>query len=143
MANYLSHNSGDIKLEQPITVSSGASDAGKIAQTDANGQWDPSLIPATSTGGQFADFNTETISATRVLLITDAYVQYLTPSGGNYNIDLPDPTTSAGRQYRIVHAGNSNRFFIRDSAVTIFTLRRRRAVLIHSNGVQWFVIQLV
>ncbi|BDP42944.1 hypothetical protein DAETH_29130 [Deinococcus aetherius] len=52
MAKYLQESTsgnGDYQEVQPITSTAGAADAGKIAQTDANGQWHPSLIPNINT----------------------------------------------------------------------------------------------
>jgi hypothetical protein len=36
---------GTLQELQPITASAGAGDATKLAQLDANGKWDPSLMP--------------------------------------------------------------------------------------------------
>lgn len=47
MAKFLDRDSilGKLKQIIPIITSSGASDGGKIAQTDASGRWDASLMP--------------------------------------------------------------------------------------------------
>lgn len=46
MAKYVGYLvTGQTQVIQPITSSAGAGDGAKIAQTDATGKWDPSLIP--------------------------------------------------------------------------------------------------
>ena len=45
MAKYLADLSGKISEVQPINVSAGVADAGKMAQLDANGQWHISMMP--------------------------------------------------------------------------------------------------
>ena len=44
------NDDGSYQEVQPITVSSGASSAGQIAQLNSIGQFDSSLIPATGGG---------------------------------------------------------------------------------------------
>lgn len=44
------NDDGSYKEIQPITASTGSSDAGKIAQTNNIGQFDSSLIPASGGG---------------------------------------------------------------------------------------------
>jgi hypothetical protein len=46
MAKYLADLSGRMVEIQPVNTSAGAGDAGKIAQLDANGRWDVSMMPA-------------------------------------------------------------------------------------------------
>lgn len=46
MAKYLEQNGGQIREVQPVTTSSGATDATKIAQLDATGKWDITLMPS-------------------------------------------------------------------------------------------------
>jgi hypothetical protein len=46
MAKYLANSSGQITEVQPVTTSSGATDATKIAQLDATGKWDITLMPS-------------------------------------------------------------------------------------------------
>lgn len=45
MAKYLEFNNGQIREVQPVTTSAGASDATKLAQLDATGKWDITLLP--------------------------------------------------------------------------------------------------
>lgn len=42
---YRDSSSGQVQEAQPITTSAGAGDANKLAQTDATGRWDQSLMP--------------------------------------------------------------------------------------------------
>lgn len=60
MSKYLERNatSGQVAEVQPVTVSAGAGDAAKVAQLDAAGRWDPSLMPV----GIVADTFTSTAS---------------------------------------------------------------------------------
>lgn len=46
MAKYLENNGGQIREVQPVTTSAGAGDATKIAQLDATGKWDITLMPS-------------------------------------------------------------------------------------------------
>jgi hypothetical protein len=49
MAKYIALNAGGDLVEQnPIVISAGVADAGKIPQTGANGTLDPSVMPAGS-----------------------------------------------------------------------------------------------
>lgn len=45
MAKYLANNAGQITEVQPVTTSTGATDAFKIGQLDATGKWDITLMP--------------------------------------------------------------------------------------------------
>lgn len=45
MAKYIADSSGKLTEVQPVNVSTGAPDAGKIAQLDATGRWDISMMP--------------------------------------------------------------------------------------------------
>jgi hypothetical protein len=46
MAKYMADSAGKLVEIQPITTSAGAGDASKLVQTDSNGRWDISLMPA-------------------------------------------------------------------------------------------------
>lgn len=51
MAKYISNSNGTLTEVQPVTSSSGAGDANKIAQLDSSGKFDPSLFPASVGSG--------------------------------------------------------------------------------------------
>jgi hypothetical protein len=46
MAKYMADSAGKLVEIQPITTSAGAGDSSKLVQTDSNGRWDISLMPA-------------------------------------------------------------------------------------------------
>lgn len=46
MAKFLENNGGQIREVQPVTTSAGAADASKLAQLDATGKWDITLMPS-------------------------------------------------------------------------------------------------
>lgn len=75
MAKYLNRDatSGLVTEVQPVITSAGAGDASKVAQLDAAGRWDPSLMPV----GIVADTFTSTASG--ALSAGDAV--YLTAGG--------------------------------------------------------------
>lgn len=52
MAKFLAWVTGRVAEVQPVTTSAGAGDATKMAQLDANGKWDSSLMPSGITPDQ-------------------------------------------------------------------------------------------
>lgn len=75
-SKYLNRDSatGLVQEAQPIITSAGSADASKLAQTDASGRWDPSLMPV----GIVAD--TQTANASGALSAGD--LAYIVPTTG-------------------------------------------------------------
>lgn len=87
MAKYLA-NSGGLKIEvQPVNISVGAGDAGKVAQLDAAGKWDISMMP-TGVGAEVV------VAASSENLTAGNWVN-LYNNAGTINVRKADATTNA------------------------------------------------
>lgn len=72
MAKYLNRDgtSGQVAEVQPVTTSAGAGDATKVAQLDASGRWDASLMPVGITADTFTSTASGALSAGDAVYVT-------------------------------------------------------------------------
>lgn len=80
--------------------------------------------------------NVETLSGTKQLVLTDAYVQALTASGANRDVELPAAPMSFGHGFKIMNVGSSNNIVVKDStgSSTVVTLTPGQYALVDAIG---------
>lgn len=142
--NILRLINGTVKTIIAISSSTGVSDSNKPILTDSSGKIDSSFLPPINPGGGFADFNNQTLTSNIALTSSSEYYQYLIPSGGNREVDLPIASTVPGLRFNIFNSATSGsrRLIITENSVELIRFRRNQAWAFHSNGIQWNIFRL-
>lgn len=91
--------------------------------------------------------NVETITAAKILTATSPTRQYLTPSGNNYDVILPDPPVPNMLIYIINNGTGNFALNIKEtlSGATVISLinsgDKVRMIECHFNGVEWVILE--
>lgn len=98
------------------------------------------VLPLASAPGEAAldSVNTETLAATKTLVIADAKLQFLDPDGAR-NVDLPAEALSTGLSFVIVNTADAaENITVRDdAAATITVIGQTEVGYYFCNGVVW------
>lgn len=99
--------------------------------------------PESAESSKFISSKNITLTGDSSLNVNDPSFLFIDPSDSDRNYDLPSASAAAGRQYWIFFKGNSKRKIeIRDDGVKIYDLKRNRAVLIASDGSEWYLLAI-
>lgn len=95
-----------------------------------------------SGGGSYIEssINTETLAATKTLVVTDLVFQWFDPDGADRDVNLPAEADSADLIFFIYNTANSageNLIIKNDSSATIATLGPRMLGIFGCNGTDW------
>lgn len=84
--------------------------------------------------------NTETLSENKVLIDSDAPVQFIDPSASEYSVELPAEGSSNHIFYFVNTSASHDLEIVDDGAATIVTIFPGLAALVLSDGSQWVFI---
>ena len=87
---------------------------------------------------QYADTNTETLAATKVLVANDAYHQNLDCGGSGREVDMPSGTATQGGRCMITNAsGAAEAITVKqsDSSTTVIVIDQNESAELVCNGV--------
>lgn len=117
---YRDSTSGFVQEAQPITTSGGAGDASKLAQTDASGRFDQSLMPVGVVPDVFVSTASGALSAGDLVYITPAglIARASAAAAGNSSIGFVLAASLTGAAATAYFSG-------RDTAMTALTVGSR------------------
>ena len=89
-------------------------------------------------GNIFQKYNNETISDTKILLNSDAQIQFLTPTGADRDVLLPAAEQCAGLIFYIINEDSINSINLKNSGGTLIqTIANGESTSVVCDGSEW------